>query len=93
LAERGVWEERVVGVSFDGTGYGDDGSIWGGEIFVGSIKDGMDRVAHLRKASLPVGTRLRNTQCRLPPAFWRRLRLSPISPLPLQFSAALSEGS
>jgi hydrogenase maturation protein HypF len=55
LAERGVWEERVVGVSFDGTGYGDDGSIWGGEIFVGSIKDGMDRVAHLRKASLPGG--------------------------------------
>src|ERR1035438_9112061 len=55
LAERGEWEKRVVGVSFDGTGYGDDGSIWGGEIFVDSLKEGFDRVGHLRKASLPGG--------------------------------------
>ena len=55
LAERGAWETRVVGVSFDGTGYGDDGSIWGGEIFVGSVKAGFERVAHLRSASLPGG--------------------------------------
>lgn len=55
LAERGEWEKRIVGVSFDGTGYGDDGSIWGGEIFVGGIKEGFERVGHLRKASLPGG--------------------------------------
>jgi hydrogenase maturation protein HypF len=55
LAERGEWETRVLGVSFDGTGYGDDGSIWGGEIFVGSVKAGFERVAHLRSASLPGG--------------------------------------
>jgi hydrogenase maturation protein HypF len=55
LAERGEWEKRVVGVSFDGTGYGDDGSIWGGEIFVGSIRDGFERVGHLRTAALPGG--------------------------------------
>jgi hydrogenase maturation protein HypF len=55
LAERGEWEKRVVGVSFDGTGYGDDGSIWGGEIFVGSIKQGFERVGHLRTAALPGG--------------------------------------
>ena len=55
LAERGEWEKRVLGVSFDGTGYGDDGSIWGGEIFVGSVKDGFERVAHLRNAALPGG--------------------------------------
>ncbi|MGH9544765.1 MAG: carbamoyltransferase HypF [Terriglobales bacterium] len=55
LAERGEWEKQVVGVSFDGTGYGDDGSIWGGEIFVGSVKQGFERVAHLRNAALAGG--------------------------------------
>ncbi len=55
LAERGEWEKRVLGVSFDGTGYGDDGSIWGGEIFVGSLSSGFERIAHLRPAALPGG--------------------------------------
>jgi hydrogenase maturation protein HypF len=55
LAEREEWAKRVVAVSFDGTGYGDDGSIWGGEIFVGSVQDNFDRVAHLRSAALPGG--------------------------------------
>jgi hydrogenase maturation protein HypF len=55
LAERGAWDARVLGVSFDGTGYGDDGSIWGGEFFVGSIRNGFERVAHLRPALLPGG--------------------------------------
>ena len=45
-AARGT--KRVLGVSFDGTGYGDDGTIWGGEIFAGSVREGFERVAHLR---------------------------------------------
>jgi hydrogenase maturation protein HypF len=55
LAERSEWTKRVAGVSFDGTGYGDDGSIWGGEIFVGSLTEGFNRVAHLRQAALAGG--------------------------------------
>ena len=55
LAERGAWRKRVLGVSFDGTGYGDDGTIWGGEMFVGSLECGFERVGHLRSASLPGG--------------------------------------
>ena len=55
LAERGEWSRRVLGVSFDGTGYGDDGSIWGGEVFAGSVQDGFERVAHLRNAALVGG--------------------------------------
>ena len=55
LAERGAWEETVVGISLDGTGYGDDGTVWGGEIFVGGVRQGFERVAHLRQAALPGG--------------------------------------
>ena len=55
LAERGEWKKEVVGVSFDGTGFGDDGTIWGGEIFHGSLESGFERVAHLRPAALPGG--------------------------------------
>jgi len=55
LAERREWTKKVIGVSFDGTGYGDDGSIWGGEIFVGSVQEGFARVAHLRRAALTGG--------------------------------------
>lgn len=55
LAERREWTKRVIGVSFDGTGYGDDGSIWGGEFFVGSVSGGLTRVAHLRRAALAGG--------------------------------------
>lgn len=55
LAERGAWEKHVLGVSFDGTGYGDDGTIWGGEFFLGSVARGLERVAHLRPAALAGG--------------------------------------
>lgn len=55
LAERGAWDQRVVGVALDGTGYGDDGSIWGGELFSGSILGGFERVAHLKEAKLAGG--------------------------------------
>ena len=55
LAERGEWEKRVLGISFDGTGFGDDHGIWGGEFFAGSLRTGLERVAHLRMASLPGG--------------------------------------
>jgi len=55
LAERGAFDRRVVGIAFDGTGYGDDGAIWGGEFFLGSLDQGFERVAHLRPAVLPGG--------------------------------------
>lgn len=55
LAERGAWDTDVIGVSFDGTGYGDDGTVWGGEFFAGSLRFGLERVAHLRPALLPGG--------------------------------------
>ena len=55
LAERNLLNERVVGVAFDGTGLGTDGTIWGGEFFVGSVCDGFERCHSLRPARIPGG--------------------------------------
>jgi hydrogenase maturation protein HypF len=54
MVENGV-EEKVIGVSFDGTGYGTDGRIWGGEFLVADYK-GFERVGHLEYVPLPGGT-------------------------------------
>ncbi len=45
---------EVIGIIFDGTGYGDDGTIWGGEFLVGGY-DGFRRAGHFRPARLPGG--------------------------------------
>jgi hydrogenase maturation protein HypF len=55
VAERGAWDKPVLGISLDGTGWGDDGTIWGGELFVGSVRQGFERVAHVRQAALVGG--------------------------------------
>jgi hydrogenase maturation protein HypF len=48
--------ERVIGVALDGTGYGTDGAVWGGEFLEGSIERGFVRLAHLAYAPMPGGT-------------------------------------
>ncbi|MGA9398979.1 MAG: carbamoyltransferase HypF [Anaerolineaceae bacterium] len=55
LAENG-WDsdEPVIGLTFDGTGYGTDGAIWGGEVLVGGYA-GFERALHLSYMPLPGG--------------------------------------
>ncbi|MCO5186034.1 MAG: carbamoyltransferase HypF [Anaerolineae bacterium] len=55
MAENGHGDARpVIGFSFDGTGYGDDGAIWGGEVLLADYR-GFERVSHLRYIPLPGG--------------------------------------
>ncbi len=53
MAEHGL-DEKVIGVALDGTGYGDDGHIWGGEFFVCDLVD-YKRITHFDYLPLPGG--------------------------------------
>ncbi len=53
LAEHGR-NGPAIGIAFDGTGYGPDDAIWGGEILIASV-EGYQRVAHLEYLPLPGG--------------------------------------
>ena len=55
MAEHGVERDAaVVAFAFDGTGYGTDGTVWGGEVLVARY-EGFERAAHLRTITIPGG--------------------------------------
>lgn len=53
MAEHGL-SQKVIGVAFDGTGFGPDGNLWGGEFMVADIQ-GYERAAHFHYIPLPGG--------------------------------------
>jgi hydrogenase maturation protein HypF len=53
MAENGLHGE-VIGIIFDGTGYGSDGTVWGGEFLTGGY-DSFQRAGHFRQVRLPGG--------------------------------------
>ncbi|MBN1791034.1 MAG: carbamoyltransferase HypF [Bacteroidales bacterium] len=53
MAENGV-DEQVIGLAFDGTGYGSDGNIWGSEFLVCDLKDFI-RMGHFEYMPMPGG--------------------------------------
>jgi hydrogenase maturation protein HypF len=46
--------EPCIGITLDGVGYGDDGRVWGGEVFAGRVPD-LARVGHLEEVPMPGG--------------------------------------
>lgn len=54
MAENGL-SEKVIGVAFDGTGYGNEGTLWGGEFLVADYLS-FQRAAHLKYIPMPGGT-------------------------------------
>lgn len=54
MVEHGLLDREVLGMAFDGTGFGPDQTIWGGEFLIATATD-YRRVAHLRQFALPGG--------------------------------------
>lgn len=67
MAEHGL-QDRVIGVAFDGTGYGTDGQIWGGEFLLCEYT-GFQRLAHLRPVPLVGGDRAMREGFRMAAAY------------------------
>ncbi len=85
VAERGAWSTDVIGVAFDGTGYGDDGTIWGGEFFAGNVAAGFERIAHLRSVTLPGGDAAARHPVQAAAGFLHALDLGDLSQAPFDF--------
>jgi hydrogenase maturation protein HypF len=69
LADNGE-EGPVIGVAFDGTGYGTDGTLWGGEFLVADLA-GFQRAGHLAPVPVPGGTAAIRQPWRMAAAYLR----------------------
>ena len=67
LAENGR-TDTCIGLALDGTGYGPDGTVWGGEVLVADLKD-FTRVGHLAPVRLPGGEAAVRSPARMAAAY------------------------
>ncbi|MBV8453390.1 MAG: carbamoyltransferase HypF, partial [Deltaproteobacteria bacterium] len=67
MAEHG-YKGQIIGIAFDGTGYGEDGAIWGGEAMVADYS-GFHRVSHFQYLPLPGGDTAIREPARIAAAF------------------------
>lgn len=89
LADNGV-TDKVIGVSLDGTGYGTDGRIWGGEFMIADLK-GFERLAHLEYLPLPGGMLAIQKPWRIAAGYLLALGIAPDNDLPLMSYCATDE--
>lgn len=72
IAENSI-NERIAGFAWDGTGYGDDGKIWGSEIFIVGTNLNFTRIGHLQEKILPGGEITIKKPCRMAVSYLYRL--------------------
>jgi hydrogenase maturation protein HypF len=93
MAEHGLPGDRpVIGVAFDGTGYGDDASVWGGEFLLADYA-GYRRLGHLQPIEMPGGEACVRQPWRLALAWLRRAGIEWDDDLPpVEFAEPAARG-
>jgi hydrogenase maturation protein HypF len=89
LAEHGAAGENAVGAIFDGTGYGSDGTIWGGELLVGGLAE-FARAGRLWPVRMPGGAAAVRQPWRMACA-WLIAAFGEPRPLPPRLAGAVDE--
>ncbi len=74
MADNGLDDRRLIGLAFDGTGYGTDGALWGGDVLLASYSD-FERFAHLEYLPLPGGESAGRSPWRIAVAYAHALGL------------------
>ncbi len=89
MADNGL-DEPVIGVSFDGTGYGSDGHIWGGEFMTADYQQ-FTRTAHLEYLPLPGGALAIKKPYRTTIGYLHALSIKPDMKLPFLENISATE--
>jgi hydrogenase maturation protein HypF len=87
MAENGC-EGPVIGVAWDGSGYGTDGRIWGGEFLVASYTH-FERLAHLQEVPLPGGEQAIRQPWRMAAAYLYRIYGEAMASLDLELMRSI----
>jgi len=89
MAEKGL-DEKIIGVAFDGTGFGTDGKIWGAEFLIADLAD-FNRQFHFEYIPLPGGDKAIDEPWRIGLAYLYKVFGSDFIQMPLPFLSDVGE--